>query len=856
MNDERPDPNFGDPSSSAHETALAEMQAMLRKQREVIALLKQEVASLKGESVESEVLEEGNEVNEVNQEQVDVEASPATQTTKRKTIMEVLEEHEKVHTAFYTFDQSMWDAALLLCFHHTSVTDKILLTIGVVINLSLQTLLLVTVFEDMLDNPFAPDTVKEMVRWRVTQGHSTFDPDQGKSLAFRLCNRELWSFEQESYNEMYDYLYKPVPGIVLSTLAIILWVLTIMVEYRRCLEQGLAMYHLPPLTSDDEFELIDDDGNIEIKGIQPCMRWVAIFLMCAPRLAVMAFLAYVGCQYLAQTPSLSDIVLNAVALAFVLDVDELVANVLLTEKLRGLLPKIAPISCGTTRSTFTPFKDLLRYAITIGTITFAIFYWLIPFSMNVEAAAMALCGGYVDFSYTGGIQTDQSIILRPKEFGTDQWVTDCEEGSTSYDFYVNKYYGLGERNTTATNRSNATNATAKKDANYWTNLTSYEVMSFAFAAIPTGTTCPEGQILEPERDEEGFERRCIPFPENLKTAIEGVELKAGATTWPADCPRFDIALGCMPVVLPQSCVWSWLSESCDRPDSEAEGGPPGKVYYDACNAGPWVQCQTWAMFGKKHPSYNCNATEVCYEPEYNCLSLAGSFDLRVSSIDDVRGDAELFSTGLKKGVVSVAGVTEDDVTLTDSLNILPQPDPYGGGYGGFFRRLNAVAGEQFVVTYKILGLPLTVFPDDVLNSTDAIMAAANAHFLNGTNSTNNSTNSSNSANRTAKFSILSLEFVNNTVGSRVDIESSGNDGDGADGGDGGDGDDGDGNFGGDGDDGFGDDGFGGNGDTDDGGGDPPNDGGDDPPADGGDDPPADGDDGALGDDGDERLLRL
>ncbi|CAE7424039.1 unnamed protein product, partial [Symbiodinium sp. CCMP2456] len=379
---------------------------------------------------------------------------------------------------------------------------------------------------------------------------------------------------------------------------------------------------------------------------------------------------------------------------------------------------------------------------------------------------------------------------------------------------------------------------------------------FAFAAIPTGTTCPEGQILEPERDEEGFQRQCIPFPENLKTALTGVELKAGATTWPADCPRFDIALGCMPVVLPQSCVWSWLSQSCDTPDSEAEGGPPGKVYYDACNAGPWVQCQTWAMFGTKHPSFNCDATEVCYEPDYNCVSLAGSFDLRVSSIDDVRGDGELFAAGLKKGVVSVAQVTEDDVQLTDSLGILPQPDPYGGGYGDFFRRLNAVAGEQFVVNYKILSLPLTVFPAVVLNSTDAIIAAANTHFLNGTNSTNNSTNSSNSENRTAKFSILSLEFVNNTVSTRTEIESSGNDGDGDGSGPDG-GDDGDFGGGGFGDDGFGDDGFGGdgNGDTDGGGDDPPNDGGDDPPNDGGDggDPPADGDD---GDDGDERLLRL
>ena len=69
----------------------------------------------------------------------------------------------------------------------------------------------------------------------------------------------------------------------------------------------------------------------------------------------------VGCIYLAQTASLSDIVLNAVALAFVLEVDDLVAQVFLTEKpperplggnkktrLRHVVSKIRPVTCGKT----------------------------------------------------------------------------------------------------------------------------------------------------------------------------------------------------------------------------------------------------------------------------------------------------------------------------------------------------------------------------------------------------------------------------------------------------------------------------------------------------------------------------
>ena len=171
-----------------------------------------------------------------------------------------------------------------------------------------------------------------------------------------------------------------------------------MVEYRHCLEQYLGVYHLPSLDAKEEFEDINEDGEILIKGIPwlgaestpkskqssisyfenqhisyvyspkerylkrvACVyvyilyclclhciesfsmflacrwyyRYVALLLLCVPRLFVMGFLGVIGCQYLAQTSSLSDIVLNAVALAFVLEVDELVANVLLTEKLRG-----------------------------------------------------------------------------------------------------------------------------------------------------------------------------------------------------------------------------------------------------------------------------------------------------------------------------------------------------------------------------------------------------------------------------------------------------------------------------------------------------------------------------------------
>ncbi|CAE7644136.1 unnamed protein product, partial [Symbiodinium pilosum] len=181
------------------------------------------------------------------------------------------------------------------------------------------------------------------------------------------------------YNELYDYLSKPVPGVVLSVIAIFLWILTIMMEYRKCVEQALAVWHLPTLKTDDEFEEVTDDGEILVRGISNCLRAVAFVMLVIPRLLIMGALAISGSIYVAQTASLSDIVLNCLALAFVLDVDELVANVLLTEKLRGLLTKIQPITCGMTRSVRAPFQDVLRIALTLGGVLGTVLVILLTF---------------------------------------------------------------------------------------------------------------------------------------------------------------------------------------------------------------------------------------------------------------------------------------------------------------------------------------------------------------------------------------------------------------------------------------------------------------------------------------------
>ena len=85
----------------------------------------------------------------------------------------------------------------------------------------------------------------------------------------------------------------PVPGIVLSSVAVILWVTTIGLEYRACLEQALAIAWMPTRSGDEELEMVTEDGELEVKGMSRCYKALSLLLLCIPRTLVMMWLGYV-----------------------------------------------------------------------------------------------------------------------------------------------------------------------------------------------------------------------------------------------------------------------------------------------------------------------------------------------------------------------------------------------------------------------------------------------------------------------------------------------------------------------------------------------------------------------------------
>jgi len=584
----------------------------------------------------------------------------------------------------YQLEHSMWDALLLLFFRRVCWPDKVVLFVGFLLNLGLQTGLLLVLWLDMIDETnYGPDKVEEMIKWRGLNGHSdaNFDKVAGQSMVHKLCSRELWNFEQDQYNEMYDYLYKAIEGSVLSVLVLILWVLSTMIEYRRIVEQGLAIFRLPTVQGLGSFLVREDGDDIEIVAAAPLVRIIVIFVLLLPRLVVVGFLCIGGCKYLSETASLPDLVLNAMALAFILDVDEMLCSVLLPHRLRTKLDRVKPMPCSDRGRKMLGFvvHDWIRYMLTVGLVLIAVFVYLAPFHQNIEAAATALCGGQKDFSFKVDPTSASTITL----MNSTGYIGSCSEEDR--DAHMSAFYGI---------RANHSARTPTRDAEDMEAATLQAVLAYAFKGCDPDLLADSSGV-------------CRPVPPALQGLLpDGV--RPGANIDPAVCPTLQVGAGaraCGAVEPPASCLWTWHNHRC-----EDDTIWPGIVHETACSANLMDSCDEWRHnLGRSHPTQNCFIVDWCGGPYYNCLAGYGQLDIEIRNYTLFNLNETLVWGSIEESLWEVINITE-----LDKLDVVLETPPPRG---------TSPPSTQKVWTVR--SLPTTFFLDRVLSLNESLLALAN-----------------------------------------------------------------------------------------------------------------------------------
>jgi len=548
----------------------------------------------------------------------------------------------------YNLSVSMWDAAMLLGFRRVKMTDKLAILTGIVINWALQLLLLLVVQFDMIKNTFEDQRVEALMTWRVEKGHELpgLDGRTGLTRVERLCNQSLWSFEQNEYVLMHDYIYQRIPGWSLTILAITVWVLHMAKEFQSVFQQGMAILQLPRVAA-NEYGIIQTEDRVQIVGMRRTRKFSVVLFLVLPRMGVTVALAFIGCHYLALTVSLPDIVINSVALAFVIQVDELIAEVLLPRRLKTMIKNVGCIE-GSTRCKIVRrlMPNLIRYVLAPGLIIFSWYQWLGPFHGNVEAAAMALCAGNTGFLQTGADANLSTVVV----LDTKNFTSICPSTASPFeDNYFLKYYGI---NTSGQKEGLSRTTEELKQARLRTTLL------YAF-----NNRCPSGQIQDPYgKCTLASERFHRPF-RKLTRPVE-----AGGNIAVPQCKAFDPKLGaaaCSATNPMPSCRWTWQRYQCEQ------GSPPGLLHQLACPqtftkfTALEKSCEVWEdWFQEQHPLVDCNIRKICRKVRTtDCRRLVGQLNLAVRNVSRYQASQGTTEAAISSGLSAALGVDASTVVI-------------------------------------------------------------------------------------------------------------------------------------------------------------------------------------------------
>ncbi|CAK9081683.1 Vacuolar protein sorting-associated protein 11-like, partial [Durusdinium trenchii] len=250
---------------------------------------------------------------------------------------------------------------------------------GIVEALFAVLLLLVNVFVQMgfmliiLTPDFLPGDISEQIdyaqQWRRSVAHDHQNLDLAStSLVTRVCNgdgalivstRQATLLEHiNSYLGLNVAAFEPEffqPGVLLSVLCILLWSLCVYKELRNILHTFEAVRRLPHTSRTTV-------RNNTLQSLSSG-RYKILKITYLLRTAIAISLLISGIRWLAQTTSITELMLNAVALNAILDVDEFLFAGFTPMSIHLSIQKLEPLEIRyTARRNKTGAKGLKRSA--------------------------------------------------------------------------------------------------------------------------------------------------------------------------------------------------------------------------------------------------------------------------------------------------------------------------------------------------------------------------------------------------------------------------------------------------------------------------------------------------------------
>ena len=251
------------------------------------------------------------------------------------------------------------------------------------------------IVRDTMIQPFHENYVNQLLSWRRTTAHDAtfYNPILKQSLAMRVCKNDYsliyGNGQRDLYNDLLTYLGKNgdgqggpfveggAQGPTMCFLALLAFLLVISREVNATVRVSAAVLALP---RGGGTTLNLKNGELAFERLS-YGRLTGFLLTMTLRTGVCVLLAMYGCEFLVHTISIGDLLLNAVALEFVLNMDELIFEALAPSRVLRLVDTTKPLAVPKAMERHWRGFDL-RAATTLlavgGTVAAFVFVMLIP----------------------------------------------------------------------------------------------------------------------------------------------------------------------------------------------------------------------------------------------------------------------------------------------------------------------------------------------------------------------------------------------------------------------------------------------------------------------------------------------
>lgn len=315
------------------------------------------------------------------------------QDMSRQQLGEVTDEQ-----SYYEVKSSCWDACVFIGTSFLPNHTNVGLFLSTLVNVGIQTLFSGIIWWYFKEPTYDSELVESVRDWRYhAQTYRMADATTRASLASRVCkgdttlsyatDKAVWAQELQGWLQG--------SNLLLCVLAIFLWGLTIFEEAFDAVQFLTSVICLP---WGNATHIGISEGKLELRAISRS-RAVLALSVAFVRLGIAGVLLYVGSVWLINTDSPDDLILNAVALNFLLQCDELVYSVFCPPTARALIQALEPI----------PLKKRHRLPLhmVVGAawvLLPAFIFWLarkqlMPYQELKAEVMEALCGGLTHFVF-------------------------------------------------------------------------------------------------------------------------------------------------------------------------------------------------------------------------------------------------------------------------------------------------------------------------------------------------------------------------------------------------------------------------------------------------------------------------